>query len=253
MDAIARESWKPDAFCISVAKELPDHDLAVAVYDRACRTDFSAPGFCLLSLGPEFTSVAFRRFVVSLKEALQRLHQSRQDRDLVFVSAARFDQQVTTKLHRDGGPDESLLILGYEPSSVLATIHMADYSRCAFEMGLTPREFLDKHNPMFGPGEQLLRPYTTRVACFVPGNYQIVVINNSIAPFDSVGGAWQGVLHTATIDRPSDELSRVVNSTMVASLPIGSPEPVSRAEQEAFVNSTIVHKRGYDRPQLVDG
>ena len=47
---------------------------------------------------------------------------------------------MTTRPHRDGGPDECLLLLGYEPSSVPAELRMADYSRCAHGLGLTPGE-----------------------------------------------------------------------------------------------------------------
>ena len=78
------------------------------------------------------------------------------------MSAGRFDQQVTTRLHRDGGPDECFLMLGYEPSAIVAEIGIADYSKCAHDMGLSASEFLDHYNPMFAAGEDLLRPYTRR-------------------------------------------------------------------------------------------
>src|SRR5438105_4922610 len=104
--------------------------------------------------------------MVALKRRLQGIHRSRARRDLVFLSAARFDQQVTTKPHRDGGPEECFLMLGYEPSQVRAEILISDFSRCAQDMGMTPGQWLEAHNPMFRPGADLLRPYTTRVACY---------------------------------------------------------------------------------------
>lgn len=39
----------------------------------------------------------------------------------------RFDQQVKTKPQRDGSPEESLLMLGYEPSLIETRPEMSDY------------------------------------------------------------------------------------------------------------------------------
>src|SRR5207253_562812 len=139
-------------------------DLAETVYSCACRTDFDSPGFCLIDLGAATSSLVLRKFMVELKIELQRIHKTATTRDLAWLSAGRFDQQTTTKFHRDGGPDECLLILGYEPSPVKAELAMADYSRCAFDLGLTPTRFLEQHNPMYRRGEELLRPYITKVA-----------------------------------------------------------------------------------------
>lgn len=166
------------------------------------------------------------------------------------MSAARFDQQETTRLHRDGGPDESLLLLGYEPSVVVSEIALADYSCCAFDHGLTPTEFLEKHNPMFRAGEQLLQAYTTKVACFSPDRYQLVVINNSVTALAPDQLAWQGVLHTATIPRPNGAARRVVNSMMLASVAPGTPEVVSQPELDTFLTTAPVRRKGYDKQHL---
>ncbi|HEY8504460.1 MAG TPA: hypothetical protein VIL46_07750, partial [Gemmataceae bacterium] len=121
------------------------------------------------------------------------------------------------------------------------------------------------HNPMFEPprrdrslqkgtegGGERLRPYTTSVACFSNGSFQVLLINNSVAPYSPRGETWQGLLHTATVRNPSDALRRVVNSLMVASVPAGEPEPVPEAGQEAFVRTEVVRRRGYDRTHLDD-
>jgi hypothetical protein len=253
--------WSSADYCLSAIYGIGTRDLSAdaaqpifsaGVYENVCRTDFDAPGFCLIDLGPDSSSQALREFMLRLKRGLAEVHRARPRRDLVFVSMGRFDQQVTTKLHRDGGPEESLLMLGYEPSEVTAEVALADYSKCAHELGLTPAEFLDQHNPMFGPGEELLRPYTTRVECFSNRSYQILLINNSIAPYSRDGSAWQGVLHTATIHNPAEQLRRVVNSTMLASVPLGEREPVSQAEQDEFLTTNFVRRRGYDKTHLDD-
>lgn len=247
MTATLATSWSEADFCFALsAGEAERHraDLAAAIYERACRTDFLAPGFCLLNLGTQLTSRSFRSLILALERAMQPLHRARLGRDLVLLSAGRFDQQATTKPHRDGGPDECLLMLGYEPSTVQADLLMSDYSRCAYDLGMTPREFLDQHNPMFVAGERLLQGYTTRVSCFCNQNYQILFVNNSSASFSVEIPAWQGVLHTAAIRKPDPSARRVVNSVMVASVPVGVLGPISESAQEEFVQSELVRGRG---------
>jgi hypothetical protein len=227
-------------------------ELAPIIYERVCRTRFDSPGFYLINLGPEASSRSLRQVMVSLKEGLGGIHQARAGQDLVFVSAGRFDQQVTTKLHRDGGPDECFLMLGYEPSAIVSDIAIGDYAKCAFDLGLSASEFLDRHNPMFVAGEELLRPYTTPVESFSNQSFQILLVNNSIAPYSSEEQVWQGVLHTATIRNPSSSARRVVNSTMIASVPLGTEELLSDDQRLEFLNTTVVRRRGYDQPELDD-
>jgi hypothetical protein len=190
--------------------------------------------------------------MVQLQRAMSLVHQAIADKALVYVSAARFDQQTTTRLHRDGGPEESFLMLGYEPSAVASELQIADYARCAFDLGLSPKEFLVRHNPMFQAGHELLMPYTTRIPCFSRTNYQIAFINNSCAPYSEARAAWQGTLHTATIVNPDDAQRRVINSTMLASVPKGSPENLSPAELDEFVHTWAVRRQGYDKHHLKD-
>lgn len=247
-----RTSWTPAEICLFTSERIPDEALAETVYDRVCRTTFDEPGFCLIELGQDATSQSLRAFMVALKERLSHIHRTRRARDLVFRSLARFDQQATTKFHRDGGPDECFLMLGYEPTEIRGELAMADYSLCAHDMGLTPADLLAEYNPMFGRGEELLQPYTTSVACFSNRNFQILLINNSVAPYSQSEPAWQGVLHTARIHNRSDDLRRIVNSAMIASVPPGTPAPVSTADEHEFLTTSVVHRRGYERTHLKD-
>ena len=238
MSAETASAWSTSDFCLQAGPANRWRDLAetaAKLYERVCRADFERPGFSLLDLGNGVSPVALREMMVGLKNELQRIHRERAGKDLVYVSAGRFDQQTTTKLHRDNGPEENLLMLGYEPSQVPSEVALADYSRCAFEMGITPAEFLERHNPMFAAGADLLLPHVTRVTCFAHASAQIVLVNNSAAPYDPAAGNWQGVLHTATILRPSPELRRAVNSTMIASVPMGAPEGVSETRLAEFM------------------
>ncbi|MCW5824662.1 MAG: hypothetical protein KIT34_17825 [Cyanobacteria bacterium TGS_CYA1] len=199
-------------------------DLAALVYDLACRTDFSKPGFALVRQRHVFDSKKHREELVALKEALSSLHQSKTGFKLGWFTMSRFDQKNTTKLHRDGGPSQSLLILGYEPSTVKSQISMADYSQSAFKLGITPEELLDRHNPMYEEGKDLLDPFTHVLNDFDTSIFQILVVNNSNATF---GDGWQGVLHGAVVEFESSDASRVINSTSVCPMQLDEVEEVS--------------------------
>ncbi|ADG69821.1 hypothetical protein Plim_4010 [Planctopirus limnophila DSM 3776] len=216
-------------------------ELEETVYRKVCRIDHGEPGFCVIHLGSDIESQALRGFQVILKNQLARIHRERVAKDFVCWSAGRFDQQESTKLHRDGGPNESLLVLGYEPSEVRSQLAMADFSKCAVDLGITPAEVLERFNPMFMPGEEKLSPYTTALTSFDPARPQIVVINNSVAALGS--GSLQGVLHTATIPSPLPHHRRVINSMMLASVPLGTAPQVSEEALRDFVTTQDVKRR----------
>lgn len=198
------------------------------------------------------SSVEFRQLMVDIKCEMTAIHFSRMQDTLVYLSAARFDQQETTRPHLDGGPDECFLMLGYEPSEVSSELEIIDYCKCAYELGMTPKGFMAKHNPMFKPGYELLRPYATRIPCFSPSNYQIVSINNSSAPYSAYGSTWQGTLHTATILTPDESKRRVINSTMIARATLGTHDVIDSAILESFIHTSEVKRRGYDKTHLQD-
>jgi hypothetical protein len=218
--------------------------LALEAYPKVFRTDFAQPGFVQFSLGSEFGSIEQRRLMVELKRELDRLEQKRRGRSLVYQSLGRFDQQVTTKPHRDGGPDESVLMLGYEPTLVESRVSMSDYSQCAHDMGLSPAEFLDQHNPMFADGQERLLKYTTAVTGFDSSCFQILIINNSLTPVGN--NRLLGVLHTAEIINPNSDQVRVVNSTMISVEPQFSDESVSAAGQRDFITTEVIRRAGYE-------
>ncbi|MFO0942637.1 MAG: hypothetical protein U0930_18020 [Pirellulales bacterium] len=243
--------WKPDSICLR--STVPNvSNLAEDIYERTCRTTFDFPGFCLLNLGKSLSSNEFRQVMVELKNEMSAIHQRLWNEQLVYLSAARFDQQESTKPHLDGGPDECFLMLGYEPSPIRSAIEITDYTKCAFELGLTPKELLAKHNPMFKSGAELLQPYVTRLPCFVNDCFQIVFINNSCAPFSESGECWQGTLHTANIATPDESKRRVINSTMIARAPAGTVEQLDSDSILNFVCTSEVKRRGYDKRHLHD-
>lgn len=218
-------------------------NLAARVYPKVFRTDFSQPGFALINLGTTFGSQQQRHLMVELKHELARLDHEHRGRKLVYQSLGRFDQQVTTKPHRDGGPDESILMLGYEPTTIESRVSLSDYSKCAFDLGLMPAEFLDCHNPMFPDGQDRLVDYTTELTEFDHSSFQILIINNSRTP--SGDDRLLGVLHTAEIIDPDPDQSRIVNSTMIGSPPENTEETVTQDAVCQFMNSSAIQRDVY--------
>jgi hypothetical protein len=245
-------TWPRDLICMRPAS-LDVPSIAADIYGRTCRTDFQAPGFCVLNVGHALDSVGCRQLMADVKREMAAIHESLTGNTLIYLSAARFDQQTTTKPHLDGGPEECFLMLGYEPSDVDADLEIVDYAKCAFDLGLTPKELLARHNPMFHAGNELLRPYSTRIPCFSRTDFQIICINNSSAPLHQDRPTWQGTLHTATILTPDESKRRVVNSVMIAPAPMGTPDLVEPVQLHEFIQTAVVRRRGYDKPHLRDG
>lgn len=244
-------NWPRDSICIS-SSSLDVRSIAVDVYRRTCRVNFDAPGFCILNVGHHIDSFAFRQFMVDVKLEMAAIHESTTGNTLAYLSAGRFDQQQTTRPHLDGGPDECLLMLGYEPSTIDSELEIFDYAKCAFDHDLSPKEFMARYNPMFKCGYDILYPYCTRIPCFSTTDYQIICINNSCSPYSESQPAWQGTLHTATIMTPDEAQRRVINSTMIASVPAGTADTIDAEELNDFVSTSMVCRRSDHNPHLED-
>jgi hypothetical protein len=143
----------------------------------------------------------------------------------------RFDQQVTSRFHRDGAPDDSLLLLGYEPSRVPNRVFVADAHAAASAAGLAVIDYLRAHSPVLPAGEAKIRPWVTEVAPH--GEGFILILNNSFLPEN--GENPLGVLHKAQILEPDPAATRVINS--MGLMPAGetSREPKSATEVEHFL------------------
>src|SRR5689334_14830683 len=88
--------------------------LAAALAERAARTDLGRPGFARADLGAALAPGDFRAMLLGLVAALGDWYRARFGRGLRLETLGRFDQREKTPPHLDGGPDESLLLLGYE-------------------------------------------------------------------------------------------------------------------------------------------
>jgi len=220
----------------------PDRGVAERVFGLVWRFDFTAPGFCLLDVGVGVDSHTLRSWMVDLKGRLSEVSTRRGGPLFVFRSMGRFDQQGTTKFHLDGAPEQSVLMLGYEPSGVRSRLFLADYTRAAFDLGITPQQFLNDYNPMFRRGEELLAPYVTELPQPADGHARILLVNNSRLPFTEGRTNRLGVMHKAIILTPNGAERRVVNSTMMT---VGDGQEVDQEQQRVFATTDRISEKNY--------
>ncbi|WP_152054341.1 hypothetical protein [Tautonia marina] len=213
------------------------------VFDAVWRVDFSAPGFCLIDLGRGVGSHDLRSLMLLLKRHLDGVAADRGISPFRFRSMGRFDQQETTKFHLDGAPDRSLLMLGYEPSVVHSRLSLADYARCAYDLGIEPRRFLEEFNPMYRKGEELLAPHLTELPEPAEGHSRILLINNSRLPFSEARTNPLGVLHKAEIIAPDESERRVVNSIMLVVADEPDSEEVGEEQRREFATTDRISEK----------
>lgn len=195
-------------------------EVATAVW----RTTLDQPGFAVVRFPHGVGSRELRRSMVSLIDALPVR--------FVVERLGRFDQQVSSKLHRDGGPLASLLLLGYEATTVRSRVFIADASRAAAAAAGVPLpDFVARHNPMFPAGEAHYLHFVSEMP-LPHGEPYLLAINNSLLPGPD-GATPLGVLHKAVIDTPNPAARRVINSIGLT-LP-GTAAAKSPADVERFV------------------
>lgn len=243
MQAAGKPLWTSNSYRLELSAGPSSLlDAAEQIAALAWRHDFTAPGFCLLELGDRIDSYAIRHLMLRLKLRLSEICFQRSGRKLVYRSLGRFDQQETTKFHLDGAPDESLLVLGYEPSKIRSRLLLADYSQCAFDLGVSPLRFLDEHNPMFIEGEQRLDGYITELPQPPDGGSRIVFINNSRLPFTEARTNSLGVMHKAEIMNPTESERRIVNSMMLS---LGDADEIGADAQVGFATTDTISQKFY--------
>src|SRR5262245_31508037 len=186
------------------------------VADDVFRTVLDRPGFAHLDLGPDEPVGGFRRWLVGLARALGDEYRRRFGRGLELTSLGWFDQQASTEAHRDGGPDESVLVLGYEPTSVASRLWLSDHPPAARHRALTPAVCLERFNPLTVAGPTALGGYETELTAVAAGHYQVAVVNNGNRAPGGDSRGMLGVLHRALIPTPDPAARRVVNSMMLA-------------------------------------
>ncbi len=99
--------------------------LIAFTYPKVFRHDFTLPGFAVLDFGHDCSSEKLRAKMVALKNSLHARLMSERGIALHYQWLGRFDQQETTKFHRDNAAAQSFLMLGYEPSLVTNRLILA--------------------------------------------------------------------------------------------------------------------------------
>jgi hypothetical protein len=219
----------------------PDQAIVEKVFGLVWRFDFTAPGFCLLDFAAGVDSHTLRAWMVDLKRCLSEVNIRRGGQSFLFRSMARFDQQDTTKFHLDGAPEQSMLILGYESSRVISRLFLADFTRAAFDLGITSQQLLSDFNPMYKKGEELLGRYVTELPQPDEGHSRILLVNNGSLPFTEGRTNTLGVMHKAIIVRPNEDERRIVNSTML----VTEGDEISADQQEEFVTTDTISQKNY--------
>ncbi len=192
------------------------------------RTTLDEPGWVVLIPPVPFDSLVIRREMLRVLPALG----DEAGYSFAVERLGRFDQQVTTKFHRDGAPHASLLILGYEPTTVRSRLFVADAYRAAERAGVGVNAFLSANNPMLPAGERVLEPFVTEVRW--PHELgAIVVVNNSLFTDVAPPGHPLGLLHKGEIETPDPTARRVINS--LGATPDGAGRAVSDEEVRRFV------------------
>lgn len=229
-------------YCRTIASEPQLRSMAETVYDLVWRFDFSAPGFAVIETGVGCDSHTLRSWMVTLKERLSDIGVRRGHGPFGYRSMSRFDQQQTTKFHLDGAPDQSLLMLGYEPSQIRSRLFLADYIFAASQLGMTADRFLQDFNPMFSEGEEMLNGYATELPQPMAGCSRIVLINNSCQPWTEARVHSLGVMHKAIVDTPDPAERRVINSTMLA---LSEVDDFSLTQRQEYIETDQISPKLY--------
>ena len=209
-------------------------ELSDRAFSEVLRTSTSKPGFLHLKMEDSISSYQFRRTMVNIKKAMAKQTERKWGKTLNYQWLSRFDQQENTKFHRDNAADESVLILGYEPSTIPARLFIADHVAFAKEDQLSPTEFFDVYNPLMTDLEQLLAQHLTEVEDFKHDHYNILIINNSDSDLT------YGVLHKALMLEQDPQKPRIANSMMLH-LVDASKSEVS-TEEHSFLSTDEVDK-----------
>jgi hypothetical protein len=219
---------------VTLTAEVPDRfpaDAGRLLYALVWRTSLHQPGFALVRFAGPASSGDLRRTMLAIADAFGDVSADEGKPRFVPERLGRFDQQVSSRFHRDGAPPASLLLLGYEPTTVRSHVFIGDAHRAAVNVGLNIHEYLSRFNPMFQEGNALLRRHGTELD--VPhAEAHILVINNSLLPFEPGGSDPLGVLHKAVIQQADPSASRVINSMglMLAGDPAAAPKEPAAVE-----------------------
>ncbi|REG85204.1 hypothetical protein [Winogradskyella sediminis] len=217
----------------------PIKQIANKSFKEVFRTSTQAHGFVnLVFKKKNITPYQFRSIMINLKKELSKLSVSKFNKKLSYHWLVRFDQQVSTPFHVDNASEQSILILGYEPSNIKSELHIADYYSYANEAFETPEDYFNNFSPVFKDNEGVLLPFISKIKLANNDNYSIIIINNSSPKLDI---ETLGVFHKALIIKEDLSTSRIVNS-MVLNLVSKDKITEDQQKENNFLNTNLISK-----------
>jgi hypothetical protein len=214
----------------------PLHTLIDLAYKIVFRKEYSYSGFIVFDFGKHYTSSELRQRMVDIKNGLGDCLIRDKNLKLNYQWMGRFNQQETTKFHRDSAADQSFLMLGYEPSKIKSRLFFADYMQLATSLNLSPDEYFQQYSPILLDNEKHLDKYITEVEDFDETTYKIVLMNNSCS-VDTLG-----VLHKASIVNKDTSIDRIINSTMLVTSSIEEQDSFTPEQQKEFIFTDIISR-----------
>ena len=194
------------------------------------RASSSTPGYYHVVLPPELSSHDLRTAMITVGDHLIAKMRAEAGISLDYFSLGRVDQKRTTKIHLDGAPPKSILILGYEPSPIASSVAVIDFSRYCRDQGISTTSFLARYNPMYSDGVEFAA-YTTSITGFVPTSNNLLVINSSSC--DCGSESMCGVMHWAGVEPGSGP--RVINTANLAELAGTGQHALDEMDKMRFV------------------
>lgn len=208
------------------------------IYSSVFRKTYKEYGFIVILFEEELDSKLLRKYMVEIKEGLSKKCMAEFKEELDYYWLGRFNQQNTTKYHRDNAPKDSYLMLGYEPTKIESKLFFGDYHQLVTNKKIPIAKYYELHNPIFKDGEELLKPYINEIENFDKKTYKIVLLNNS----DLESNKTFGILHKAEIIKKNLTQSRIINSMMLYLKPLNKSNKKSKEDEIYFLETDEINE-----------
>lgn len=178
------------------------------------RTNTRQPGFVRIEADiPGLTPEKFRALLMSLAQTISKAYNRQYPSFLGIRRTERFNALISTDMHRDAAKPHSLIILGYEPSTVKSRLRISDCTQWALDRGVL-NHYAQNQYWNLRPDEmsEVEAHYTMEVPGWNPKKYQILVINNGITPIHQSSMGMLGVAHQADVESTPVEGERYLNT-----------------------------------------
>ena len=151
--------------------------------------------------------------MVDLKNGLSEICSVHGQKKLIYQSIGRFNQQHSSRFHRDSAEEHTFLMLGYEPTIVPSKVYVADYTKYVESQDISLEAFFGGSNDVNTiDNDELLEPYMTELVPFPKNHYRLLLLNNS----KSFQEKTFGVFHRGEILKKIASEDRIINYIMLA-------------------------------------